>query len=182
MANKADSGQFPHGADPVAANEDSVTRVAPPMHSVPTTRNVFMAGWVTGLTAAIVCVILRLVATLFGTDFLVQQPSFGAEAGQLEEVPWAATFVLPLIAGLAGAAVAAVFLGVKGCRHWVFWLGTLALVVSLASPLTQPDEVAWGTRVWLAAMHVITWAIVVPQVARVVGDSDPRVTAGYRED
>jgi hypothetical protein len=28
---------------------------------------------------------------------------------------------------------------------------------------------------------VVTWFLVVPQVARVVGDSDPRVTAGYRD-
>jgi hypothetical protein len=141
-----------------------------------------MAGWVTGLTAAIVCLVIRLVATLFGVDFAVQQPFRGAEVGQLEAVPWAATFVLPLIAGIAGAAVAAIFLNVKGCRHWVFWLGTLALLLSLASPLTQPDNVPWSTRIRLAIMHVVTWVIVVPQVARVVGDSDPRVTAGYRED
>lgn len=182
MANQAGSGELPQGADPIAANEDSVTRVAPPLSSVPTTRNVFMAGWVTGLTAAIVCVVIRLIATLFGVDFSVQQPFRGAEAGQLEEVPWAATLVLPLIAGIAGAAIAAIFLNVKGCRHWVFWLGTLALLISLASPLTQPDNVLWSTRIWLAVMHVVAWAIIVPQIARVVGDSDPRVTAGYRED
>lgn len=185
MANAADPssrGGLPPNADPVAANADSVTPVAPPMSAVPTTRNVFMAGWVTGLTAAIVNLVLRVVATLFGTDFMVQQPFGNAGADQLVEVPWAATFVMPLIAGIAGAAVAAIFLGVKRCRSWVFWLGTAALLVSLASPLLQPDDVGWPTRIWLAVMHIVTWFLVVPQVARVVGDSDPRVTAGYRED
>jgi hypothetical protein len=89
---------------------------------------------------------------------------------------------MPLIAGIAGAALAAIFLGVRGCRRWVFWLGTAAMVLSLASPLLQPDAVSWGTRIWLAIMHIVTWFLVVPQVARVVGDSDPRVVSGYRED
>ncbi len=184
MPNTADPGSaegLPAGADPVAANADSVTPIAPPMSAVPTTRNVFMAGWVTGLTAAIVCLILRGIATLFGTEFLVQ-PLFPSGSSQLEPVPWAATFVVPLMAGIAGAAVAAVFLGVKGCRRWVFWLGTAALFISLTSPLIQPDDVTWPTKIWLSLMHVVTWILVVPQIARVVGDSDPSVTAGYRED
>jgi hypothetical protein len=173
-----DRPQLPAGADRNAGNADSVTPVAPPASAIPTTRNVFVAGWVTGLTAAIVCTIMRAIATLFGTDFLVEQPF--AEGG-LVSVPWAATFVMPLIAGIGGAAVAAVFLGIKGCQRWVFWLGTLALAVSLTSPLLQPEGVTWPTKVWLSLMHVVTWFLVVPQVARVVGDSDPRVTAGYRD-
>lgn len=141
-----------------------------------------MAGWVTGLTAAIVCLVLRAIATLFGTDFVVLQPFGDDSADGLVEIPWVATFLMPLIAGIAGAAVAAIFLGVRGCRMWVFWLGTAALLLSLVSPLLQPDSVPWTTRVWLIVMHVITWFLVVPQVARVVGDSDPRLVSGYRED
>ena len=83
--------------------------------------------------------------------------------------------------GLVGSLVAAIFLGVRGCQRWVFWLGTGVLLVSLTGPLLQPDGVTWPTRIWLALMHLVTWGLVVPQVARVVGDSDPRVTSAYRE-
>lgn len=168
---------LPPGADPVAANADSVTPIPPPLSAVPTTKAVLTAGWVTGLTAGIVCVIIRAIAGIFGTEFLVARP--GTDG--LTPVPWLMVFLLPIACGLIGSLVAAIFLGVRGCQRWVFWLGTVAMLVSLASPLLQPDTVTWPTKIWLSAMHVVTWFIIVPQVARVVGDSDPRVTAGYRD-
>lgn len=169
--------ELPIGADPVAANADSVTPIAPPLSSIPTTRNVLTAGWVTGLTAGIVCLLIRAVTGLFGVDYQVARP--GSDG--LQPVPWLAVLLVPLVCGVIGSLVAAIFLGVKGCQRWVFWLGTAVLVVSLVSPLMQPDAVTWPTRIWLSIMHVVTWFIVVPQVARVVGDSDPRVTIGYRD-
>lgn len=178
-ADPAGTGSLPPGADPVAANADSVTPIPPPLSSVPTTRAVLRAGWVTGITAAIVCTLLRAIATLFGTNFEVMRP--GGSATALQQVPWLLTFALPLAAGLIGSAVAAIFLGVKHNQRWVFWLGTLVMLISLGSPLVQPDSVTWPTRIWLTIMHLATWGIVVPQVARVVGDSDPRVTAAHRD-
>ncbi len=168
---------LPPGADPVAANLDSVTPVAPPLSSVPTTKAVLIAGWVTGVTAGIVCIILRVIAGIFGTAFMVTRPG----STELQPVPWLAVLLVPVVVGVVGSLVAAVFLGVKGCQRWVFWLGTAAMVLSLASPLIQPEAVTWPTRIWLVVMHVVTWGIIVPQVARVVGDSDPRVTAAYRD-
>ncbi len=168
---------MPPGADPIAANADSVTPIAPPRSAIPTTKAVLTAGWVTGLTAGIVCLLMRLIAGLFGVEFLVARP--GSE--ELSPVPWALVLLTPVVVGVGGALVAAIFLGVRGCQRWVFWLGTAAVVVSLASPLLQPPGVTWPTRIWLALMHLVTWFLIVPQVARVVGDSDPRVTAGYRD-
>lgn len=168
---------LPEGADPVAANADSVTPIAPPLSSVPTTKAVLTAGWVTGITAGLVCLAIRIVTGVFGVDYLVSAPG----GGDVQSVPWLVVLVIPTLAGVVGSLVAAIFLGVRGCQRWVFWLGTAALLVSLVSPLAQSDPVTWPTRIWLAVMHVITWFLVVPQVARVVGDSDPRVTAGYRD-
>ncbi len=169
--------ELPAGADPVAANLDSVTPIAPPLSSVPTTKAVLSAGWVTGITAGIVCVLLRALGGLFGADFLIPAPG----STDLIPVPWFMIFILPIVCGVLGSLVAAIFLGVKGCQRWVFWLGTGLMLVSLAPPLLQPDPVTWPTRIWLAVMRVVTWGITVPQIARVVGDSDPRVTAGYRD-
>ena len=177
MSLPHESRSLPAGADPVAANADSITPIAPPLSAVPTTKAVLTAGWVTGLTAAIVCLIMRVIAGLFGTDFLVARPF----SDELTPVPVLVVFVVPLACGMIGALVAAIFLGVRGCQRWVFWLGTAFFVVSLASPLMQPAAVTWPTRIWLTLMHVITWVLVVPQVARVVGDSDPRVIAAYRD-
>lgn len=178
VGESASGRGLPPGADAQAANVDSVTPIAPPLSGVPTTKKVVMAGWVTGATAAIVCLILRLVGGLFGTDFVVTLPSRG---GNPFTVGWLAVFALPLLAGVVGGLVAALFLGVRGCRRWVFWLGTVALVVCLAQPLLQSAPVSWPTRIWLVVMQIVSWGLIVPQVARVVGDSDPRVTAGYRD-
>lgn len=180
MATSADPQrhrELPAGADQVAANADSVTPIPPPLSSVPTTKAVLTAGWVTGSTAGIICLLIRLLTGLFGVDYLVARP--GSE--QLQPVPWPVVLLLPLAVGVVSSLIAAVFLGVRGCQRWVFWLGTAALIASLAAPLLQPGAVTWPTRIWLTMMHLVTWAIIVPQVARVVGDSDPRVTAGYRD-
>jgi Family of unknown function (DUF6069) len=172
--------ELPPGADQVAANLDSVTPIPPIVTAIPTTRNVLTAGWVTGVTAAIVCLLLRLVAAIFRVDFTVVL-GFGTNADQKAPVPWVTFLVIPILVAVAWSLIGAIFLGVRGCQRWVFWLGTLVLLVSLSVPLSQPDTVTWPTKIWLMIMHVATWAIVVPQVARVVGDSDPRVTASYRD-
>jgi hypothetical protein len=181
MANPADTGAdqgLPPGADPIAANADSVTPIAPPLSSVPTTRAVLRAGWVTGFTAGVLCLIMRGLATLFGTDFVTQPPGFS----EPRPMRWIVTLGLPIVVGMLAAGMGGLLLGVRGNKRLVFWIGTAAMAASLSLPLVQPDSVAWGTRIWLAVMLVITWIVVIPQVARVVGDSDPRVTAGYRED
>lgn len=133
---------LPPGADPVAANADSVTPIAPPASAIPTTKAVLTAGWVTGLTAGIICLILRVVAAIFGTDFMVVRPG----SDEPTPVPWLAVFLVPIVCGVVGSLVAAIFLGVRGCQRWVFWLGTLAVLISLASPLLQPETVTWPTR------------------------------------
>jgi hypothetical protein len=33
--------------------------------------------------------------------------------------------------------------------------------------------VEWSTRIWLTIPHIITWFLVVPQVARIIGDTEP---------
>lgn len=162
--------------DPRAANADSVTPVPPPATSIPTTRAVLNAGWTTGLTAAILCLGLRVVAGLFGTEFVVAAPG-----GVSVSVSWWWAFVAPLVVGMTAALLGALFLGVRGCRRWVFWTGTLVLAATLVAPFAWSLAATWPTHIWLAVMQILTWVLVVPQVARVVGDSDPRVTAAYRD-
>jgi glutathione-regulated potassium-efflux system ancillary protein KefC/glutathione-regulated potassium-efflux system protein KefB len=50
---------------------------------------------------------------------------------------------------------------------------TLVALGTTIVPLTQPDSVGWMTRSLLIVMHVITWFLVVPQIARIIGDSEP---------
>lgn len=168
---------LPPGVDPRAGNADSVTPIAPPISAVPTTKAVLTAGWTTGLTAGLVCLAIRVLAGLFGTEFRVAAPDDGRNLA----VSWVAALVVPVLSGMAMAAVGGLFLGVRGARRWVFWIGTAVLLVSLVSPWVWAFEATWPTRFWLAVMQLLTWLLVVPQVARVVGDSDPKVTAAYRE-
>ncbi|MDP4014234.1 MAG: hypothetical protein U0990_01565 [Candidatus Nanopelagicales bacterium] len=147
------------------------------MFSIPTTRTVLKAGWVTGVTSTIVCLCIRALAWIFRVPFEVK-PLVGS--GPLQSVPWLLVFAVPLAAGMIVSLVAAIFLGVRRAAGWVTTLGTLAFLGLVYLALSQPPAVLWSTRIWLAVMIVLTWLIVVPQVARVVGDGDPKLAAAYR--
>jgi hypothetical protein len=172
--------RVPEGADLKAANADSVTLIPPPRSAIPTTRNMLRAGLVTGVTAAIVCSMAAFVGWIFRVDFLVS-PSFTAD-NDLVPLPWISVALVPLIAGLVGSLAAAALLGVRRARKLVLVFGTLIAILSLAAPLLQPNTVTWPTKLWLVLMHIEAWLIIVPQVARVVGDSDPLIVASFREE
>lgn len=128
------------------------------------------AGLVTGIWSGLLCLIVFGIALLCGVSFDVSR-SQGATPTSLS---WVLIFVLPLIAALIGALLSGLTLGRRFAKPIVFWIGSLIAVASLAGPLMQPDSVLWSTRVLLAVMHVITWFLVVPQLARIVGDSEPQ--------
>ena len=171
---------LPDGADSKAANSDSVTAVPPPKSAIPTTKTILIVGLITGITASLVCLFLRILAWIFRAQFLVVP--FVADTQDLQPVPWVAVMLLPFVTAMIGAFVAAAFLGVRRGGGLVLLFGTLVAIASLAGPLLQPEAVTWPTRAWLILMHLATWLIVVPQVARAIGDSDPRVTGSFRED
>lgn len=157
-------------------NLDSVTPIAPPIEASPRLSDVLRAGLVTGLTASLVSWLLYGIATLFGTQFDVAQ----AGSAELTHVAWYQVLILPLISALIFAAIAAAFRRRRHCRRTTLVLGYALGLLSLVPVLAQPDDVTWPTKVWLSLFHVITMLLVVPQIARVVGDSDPFITAGYR--
>lgn len=148
---------------------DSVTPVPPPASAVPHTSNLVYAGVVTGAWSGLLSLALYGLGRLLGVPFEVTRP--GAEA--LQVVPWFLMLLVPLLAAIVGALLAAIMLGRRHARRVVFWAGTAIAVLSCASPLVQPDSVIWSTRIWLLIPHVITWVLVVPQIARIVGDSEP---------
>ena len=178
--NHSQRFQVPEGADQKSANADSVTFIPPPIDAIPTTRDVLRAGLVTGITASIVCSMAAFIGWIFRVDFLVSLPFTSSD--DLVPLPWVAVVVVPLLAGLIGSFAAAGLLGVRRAKMLVFVLGTLIAIVSLAAPLMQPDTVTWPTKLWLVVMHIDAWVIIVPQVARIVGDSDPLVVASFREE
>ena len=71
------------------------------------------------------------------------------------------------------ALLASLARGRPHARRIVFWVGTLGAIASLIPVLNQPASVGWFARIVLASMHVVTWFLVVPQIARIVGDSEP---------
>ena len=73
---------------------------------------------------------MRVIAGLFGTDFLVARPF----SDELTPVPVLVVFVVPLACGMIRRTGGGDLPGVRGCQRWVFWLGTAFFVVSLASP------------------------------------------------
>lgn len=162
--------------DPVASNSDSVTPIPPPIEAAPRLSDVLRAGLTTGVTASLVCWLFYGIGSLFGTDFDVRQPP----SSDLVHVAWYQVLLTPLVAALVFAAIAAILRGRRNCRRTTLIVGYLLAAVSLLPVVLQPGDVTWPTKIWLALFHIVTTLIVVPQVARVVGDSDPAVTAGYR--
>lgn len=149
--------------------EGSVTPIPPPPEAVPHTSNLVYAGVVTGAWSGVLSLVVYGLGRLLGVPFEVFRP--GATAPTV--LPWFLPLLAPLLAGVVAALLSALLLGRAGARSIVFWVGTAAALLSLWSPLGQPPDVLWSTRVWLAVMHLITWVLVVPQLARIVGDSEP---------
>ena len=86
-------------------------------------------------------------------------------------ITWIAVAVVPLAAAEAGAMAALLARGRAHARRIVFWAGTLIAISSLAFPIMRAEMVS--TAIWLSVPHVITWFLVVPQIARIIGDTEP---------
>lgn len=150
----------------------SVTPVPPPAESIPHTSDVVYAGIVTGAWSGVLSLAVYGLGRALGVPFEVVSPV----GGGLSVVPWFLPLLVPLVAGVIGGYLAALTLGRAHARRIVFWAGTAVAALSCLSPLVQSSEVIWSTRLWLLVPHVITWLLIVPQLARVVGDSEPGMT------
>jgi hypothetical protein len=146
---------------------DSVTPISPPASARPGYRFLLYAGVVTGAYSGVACLLLYILARLIGVPFEVQG------LGGVSVLPWLVVLLVPLAAGVVGALLAGLLLGVRFSGRIVLIVGTVLALLSCISPLVQPAEVLWSTRIWLLVMHVITWLLVVPQIARIVGDAEP---------
>lgn len=160
--------------DPVGNNLDSCTPTPPPIEAAPRFSDVLRAGMTTGVTASLGCWLLYGIASLFGVTFDVT-----VGGGRQMHVGWWQVLLLPVLSALAFALLATALRRRRGCRARTlaagYGLGALSVVPVLLLPQAAP-----ATRVWLVVLHLLTMLLVVPQVARVVGDSDPRVLAGHR--
>jgi len=148
----------------------SVTPIPPPTSAHPTFRFLAYAGLVTGAWSSL------LSLAVYGLARGIGVPMEVVLGGIPEVVPWILVVVIPLGSAVAGALLAGFLRGMRFAGAIVFWVGTLIAALSCISPLTQPVE--WSTRLWLTIPHLITWFLVVPQIARIIGDTEP----GQHED
>ena len=148
---------------------DSMTPVGPPALASPSMKNLMYAATLTGTWSGILCLLVYLIGRLFGVPFEVATSSGAA----LTVIPWLVVALLPVAAAFAAALLGSLVRGWRAAGRIVFWLGTLVALASCLMPILQPSGVIWSTRILLILMHVITWALVVPQIARIVGDSEP---------
>ena len=147
----------------------SKTPVGPPAAARPTVRQLVYAGEVTGVWSGLLCLVIYLISSLLGVDFVLRVPGGDVEV----DMPWAVFLVVPISFAVLGALLASLARGWRHAGRLVFWIGTLLALGTTIVPLTQPEYVLWSTRIILVTMHVITWLLVVPQIARIVGDSEP---------
>ncbi len=120
---------------------DSKTPVGPPTAANPTVRQLVYAGVVTGVWSGLICLIIYVIASLAGVDFVLKAPSEELEV----RMPWLAFLLVPLAFAILGALLASLVRGWRGARRIVFWLGTLLALGTTVVPLTQPDSVGWMT-------------------------------------
>lgn len=150
---------------------DSVTPVAPPSSARPGVRTMAYAALVTGAWSGVLSLAIYGFARLIGVPMQVEI------AGSLQTVPWSAVLLVPIIAAEVGAIASLVVRGWNFAGRIVFWVGTLVAFLSLTPLVFAPADVPVSTLLWLTSLHVITWLLVVPQIARIIGDSEPGMHA-----
>lgn len=146
----------------------SVTPVGPPSSANPRVRFLLYAGLVTGIWSGLLSLLVYGIGRATGVPFA---------AASLDGVPkpitWLAVLLFPIAAGEVFALLGALLRGRRHAGRITWWIGTVVAALSMLGPLLQPSSVDWGTRILLVVMHIITWFLVVPQIARIVGDSEP---------
>ncbi len=147
----------------------SVTPVAPPRSANPRLGTLLSAAVVTGSWAGLFSLAIYGLGRLLGVPFQIVLRQ--GEAPQ--QLPWYLPLLLPLAAALLAALATRLVLGRRHAKVIVLWAGALLALASLVLPAMQPDTVLWSTRIWLLVMHVVAWFLIVPQLARVAGDSSP---------
>lgn len=143
----------------------SKTPIPPAVSMDPTPKFLAYAGLVTGLWSSLLSLGVYGFARLIGVPMVV-------ETDRLPEViSWIAVIVVPLAAAEAGAMASLLMRGRKHARSVVFWTGTVIAIASLGFTIMRSELIS--TAIWLSIPHVITWFLVVPQIARIIGDSEP---------
>jgi hypothetical protein len=143
----------------------SVTPVAPPASANPTTRFLLYAGVVTGSWSGLLSLAVYGIGRATGVPFTVV-----TDRGTTE-VPWVAPLLIPLAAAVIGALLVSLLRGRAHAGRITYVVGTIVALLSMAGPVLRSVDIPTG--VLLALMHVITWVLVVPQLARIVTDSEP---------
>ncbi len=143
----------------------SKTPIAPPTALDPKPRFLSYAALVTGVSSGLLSLIVFAIARLFGVPMDV------VLEGTTIHVYWFAILLVPVAAAQIGAMASLLLRGVSHAQRIVFWLGTLIAIVSIATPFITATLVS--TAIVLAIMHGITWGLVVPQIARIIGDTEP---------
>ena len=143
----------------------SKTPIAPPSSLDPKPRFLSYAALVTGVWSGLLSLIVFAIARLFGVpmDVLLE--------GTTIHVYWFAVLLVPIAAAQVGAMASLLARGIPHAQRIVFWVGTVIAVVSIAAPFLTATLVS--TAIVLAIMHAITWGLVVPQIARIIGDTEP---------
>jgi len=145
---------------------DSVTPIAPPRSANPTVRFLLYAGVLTGVWSGLLSLLVYGIGRAAGVSFELELPQ---GTGVL---PWFQVLLMPLVIAIVFALLAALIRGRSHAGRIVFWFGTIVAIISCYGPIAQP--VGWMTRSLLIGMHVISWVLIVPQIARIVGDSEPQ--------
>jgi hypothetical protein len=91
--------------------------------------------------------------------------------GTTIHVFWFSVLLVPIAAAQIGAMASLLARGIPHAQRIVFWVGTIIAIASIVAPFLTATLVS--TAIVLGIMHAITWGLVVPQIARIIGDTEP---------
>jgi len=128
---------------------------------------------VTGLTFGVILTIPT--ALIYGVLRLAGVPFETTSPGQATPtlVGWWQILLAPIVAGVAGAALAGTFRTLyTGPRVAALVLGALTLL-SCAGPLAQPATVTTSTKVALVVLHLLVGGSLTWTLSRAITSEDP---------
>ncbi len=132
-------------------------------------------GMVWAVAASAINILIWLVATAFGVDFVLWPR--GEQEPATAVGPLAIAGATLLAALLASVAVGLLGKVVRKVVRWVIVGGAILTATSLTGPWDQPAEVSTSTRIVLTLMHLVTGTAVTFGLARGIWTDDRAVRA-----
>jgi nitrate/nitrite transporter NarK len=116
-----------------------------------------IVGLVGGAIGGVVSFLIWLIAAAVGMPTEVEVPGLG-----ITSLQWFNFILLATVSGLGAGVVAGLLRHRVSGPQILMLISVVVLIASFITPVAQPDEVAWSTRMVLGFTHILVFFTVVP--------------------